>query len=116
MALTATSSYLQEPPGLKGRIGSFHSATLTGDITLDATYPNTLKLDPGGSARNIALPTAANFEGVTWRIINAADTTENLVVKEGSTTIGTINQNEQGEFYCDGSSWALVCITTIALS
>lgn len=97
--------------------GVFHSATLTGNIALDATYPLVLKLDPGGSARDVTLDAVATAEGLVRRIVNAADAAENLVVKNvAGSTIGTINQNEQGEFYCDGSAWSLIAISTIALS
>ena len=50
-------------------------------------------------------------------IVNIADAAENLVVKNaGGSTIGTINQNEEGTFYCDGSAWYLCKIATIALT
>lgn len=95
----------------------FYSATLSGNLTLDDTYPNVCKLDPGGSSRDITLDPIATSEGITRRFVNAADAAENLVVKNVATaTIGTVNQNEEGEFYCDGSTWALVAIRSIALS
>ena len=49
--------------------------------------------------------------------MNAADAGENLVVKNvAGDTIGTINQNEQGEFIHEAGVWTLVAISTIALS
>lgn len=92
-------------------------AALSGNVTLDATYPQVCKLDPGGSNRDVTLDAIATSEGLYRRIVNAADAAENLVVKNAAAaTIGTINQNEQGEFYCDGAAWYLIAITTIALS
>lgn len=92
-------------------------ATLDAALTLDDTYPSLLKLDPGGANRNVTLPAIATSEGVFLWIVNAADAAENLVVKNAAAdTIGTINQNEEGIFFCDGSSWILFRIATIALS
>lgn len=97
--------------------GGVYIATLTGNIALDATYPLLLKLDPGGSARDVTLDPVATAEGLKRRIVNAADAAESLVVKNvAGSTIGTVAQNRQAEFYCDGSEWSLVAITTIALS
>jgi len=102
---------------LNGQIGSFYAATLTAALTLDVTYPNVCKFDPGGAHRNVTLDAVAKAAGVTRRIINSADAAENLVVLNAAAdTIGTINQNDQGEFYCDGATWVLICITVIALS
>lgn len=96
---------------------AFHSATLTEALTLDATYPGILKLDPGGAHRYVTLDAIASNDGLLRRIVNAADAAENLVVKNAAgDTIATINQNEQGEFYCNGSTWVLINISTIALS
>lgn len=94
-----------------------HVATLSGNLTLDDTYPSLLKLDPGGLARDVTLPAEATNEGVFVWIVNAADAAENLVVKDDSpATIATINQNEEGIFFCDGTSWILFRVATIALS
>lgn len=111
------SCTLIEPTGLVARKSSFYSATLTGALTLDDTYPNLVKLDPGGAHRDITLPAVATHEGVLLQVVNAADNAENLVLKNaGGDTIATVNQNEEGIVYCDGSAWALVRIATIALS
>lgn len=95
----------------------YYAATLTGTLALDLTHPNLLKLDPGGANRDVTLPAVASAVGRIYRIVNAADAAENLVCKNvGGDTICTINQNEQGEVYCDGATWALIAITAIALS
>ena len=97
--------------------GLAYTATLAGTLTLGPTYPQIIKVDPDGSNRDVTLDPVSTSEGLYRRIINSANGAENLVCKNvGGDTIGTINQNEQGEFYCDGTTWILVCITTIALS
>jgi hypothetical protein len=103
------------PLALKGLV--YIPAALSGNVTLDATYPNICKFNTGGSNRDITLDAIATSKGLYRRIVNAATGATNLVVKNpAGDTIGTINQNEQGEFYCDGSTWSLICISTIALS
>lgn len=103
--------------GAQTRKGGFATQTLTGTTALDHTYPAIVKLDPGGAARDVTLDPVANCPGLYRRIVNAADAAENLVCKNvGGSTIGTINQNEQGEFFCDGATWTLIAISTIALS
>ena len=102
---------------LNGQIGSFYAATLTGAITLDVTYPNVCKFNPGVDPRNVTLDAAAKANGVTRRIINAAAGAVNLVVLDAAAaTIVTINQNEQAEVYSNGTTWVLICITAIALA
>jgi hypothetical protein len=103
--------------GAQTRKGGFATRTLSGTTALDHTYPAIVKLNPNGASRDVTLDPVANCPGLHRRIINAASAAENLVCKNvGGTEIGTINQNEQGEFYCDGATWTLICITTIALS
>lgn len=130
MALLATNAGTYLPLG-SGQVGAhltspvFHSETLAGNITLDATYPMVIKLDAGGSARDVELDDEGTIPstGLYRRIVNGSDGAENLVVKnEAGDTIGTINQNEQGEFFNAGvqdgteSAWVLIAISTIALS
>lgn len=91
--------------------------TLSGTRVLSNADPSILKLDPGGASRDVTLDAEATSIGKYRRIINAADAAENLVCKDADgNTIGTINQNEQGEFFCGSSGWALIVIATIALS
>ena len=97
--------------------GLLDTETLTGNLTLDATYPMITKLDPGGSARDVTLEASASSTGLVRFIVNAADAAENLVVKDdGAATIATLAQNRAGLFHCNGTAWSLVCIFTIALS
>ena len=114
----STIEYDHAPAKTAARKGGVYiPAALGAALVLDATYPNVCKLDPGGAHRDVTLDPVATAAGVCRRIVNAADAAENLVCKNvGGDTIGTINQNEQGEFYCDGATWSLICISTIALS
>jgi hypothetical protein len=97
--------------------GVYIPAALAGNVTLDDTYPRVCKFDTGGSHRDVTLDPVATAAGVTRRIVNAASGATNLVLKNvGGDTIATVNQNEQGEVYCDGATWSLIAITTIALS
>lgn len=91
--------------------------TLTGDRVVTFADGNILRLDPGGSARDLTLPAEAASAGVVYEIINAANAAENLVIKDdGGATIGTLNQNEAGKVVCDGAAWSLLYVVTIALS
>ena len=117
--LLSRSSHGIAPDGsaLLANKGAFYTVTLAGAVTLGDTYPGVLKLDPGGAGREPTLDPIATSSGLYRRIINAADAAENLVVKNvAADTIATINQNEQGEFYCDGVAWHLIAIMAIALS
>lgn len=97
--------------------GLVYVATLTGALTVDNTYPSICKLDPGGAHRDVTLDAEETSEGLYRRFVNAADAAENLVIKDdAAATVATVNQNEEGEFYCTGAAWVLVCIRTIALS
>ncbi len=116
-AVSATEYDLMPAKTAARKGGVYIPAALAGAVTLDATYPAVCKFDTGGSHRDVTLDPIATAAGLTRRIINAASGATNLVVKNvAADTIATINQNEQGEFYCDGVTWSLVCITAIALS
>jgi hypothetical protein len=97
--------------------GMWTEKTATGNLTLDATYSSKCKIDPGGAHRDVTLEAVSLSSGVERVIVNGADAAENLVLKNvGGDTIGTVNQNEAGVFYCDGSSWYLIYTYTIALT
>lgn len=91
--------------------------TAAGAITLTERSRNWQKIDPDGSNRNVTLDATTEKPGSYFRIINAADAAENLVVKDSAgNTLATINQNEQGEFWYSGAAWIVVAVQTIALS
>ena len=102
---------------LFGSKGLVYVGTLSGTLALTDQYPTITKFDPDGSSRDVTLEAVGTSEGKLRWIINGADGAENLVVKNaGGSTIGTVNQNESGIFYCDGATWILVSIIAIALS
>lgn len=95
---------------------------LMGELTLTGTYVMTnqsrtiQKMDPGGASRTVQLP--PEEDGLVYWFVNGADAAENLVIKDdsGVTTVGTVNQNESGIFFCAGTTWKLMAIIAIALS
>lgn len=120
--LNSASAHLILPYGLIAIKGGLKVLTMSGNITVDDTYPSLLKLDPNGSARDVTLEGSAATDtasnGVFRWIVNAADAAENLVVKDGAgSTIATINQNEEAIFFHDSDGgWVLFRVATIALS
>ena len=94
--------------------GARKSVTLDGDATITYRWATYLKLDPGGAGRNITLPPART--GAFFRITNAADDDEGLVVGDGTTTVATVSRNERCEFFVEDGSWTFDAIETIALS
>lgn len=101
---------------VQGVLGRDYIATLSGTLTLDGTYGDLLKLDPGGAGRTVLLWPEATRKGVLVLIVNAADASETLTVKEDSntTTIASIGQNASCLLYCDGTSWTKLCTFTTA--
>ncbi len=97
---------------------------LTGNVTLDNTYPSKIGLDPGGSGRDVILDGSSvavgdsNIHGLERRIVNLADGAEDLTMKDAlGNTIGTVSQNEFGDFYHDeDTGWTLQYLVSIALS
>ena len=122
------SSVFNLPGWANSIAGDFFSGaieTLAGDKTIADADAMILKMDPGGSARDVTLPAEADVSpaGRLYWIINAADAAENLVIKDdGGSTIATANQNESAVVYNAGksggteSSWVLVAVVAIALS
>jgi hypothetical protein len=101
-------------PRRKNAIGV---VTLTGALTLTDQYRQILRLDPGGSARDVNLPAEAISNGLAFEIVNTADAAENLVVKDDAGgTVVTISQNEKATVVCDGATWYHTGIVSIALS
>lgn len=94
-----------------------YSATLAGNLTLTSDYPSILRLDPGGSSRDVTWEAEANSEGVLRLIVNAADAAENLVIKDdGGSTIATVNEGDSALMYCDGTSLVLAAMFTTPVS
>lgn len=122
------SSVFSIPDWANSIAGNFFSGateTLAADKVLGAADAMIVKLDPGGSARDVTLPAESSIgpQGGMFWVINAADAAENLVVKnDAGDTIATANQNESVLVYNAGqsggveSSWVLVAVVSIALS
>ena len=113
-----STSYLGAAPFTVSRPvshkGAFKSVTLAGDHTLTYRSATFLKIDPGGAGRNITLPSPR--AGAMFRITNAADADEGLVVADADGTVATVGQNERCEFFVEDGSWTFDAIETIALS
>jgi len=83
-----------------------NTETLSTTKTLNDYSASIQYLDPNGVNRDILLPAESAFNPI-FIIHNTADGDEDLVVKEdsGTTTIGTVRQNQVGYFYSNGTSW-----------
>lgn len=110
--LTAQRPYAVE--GLLSLIGAYADVTASGTVTLDSSYGNFMKIDPGGAGRTVLLPPESS--GAWFYIQNTADASETLTVKEDSntTTIGSLAQNKAAIFVCDGTAWHIMGILTWA--
>lgn len=96
-------------PGAMTRLNAYHTFSTGAAVVLDHTYPEILKIIPTGAHRDVTLDPVATAAGLLRRITNQAGSALNLVCKNvGGDTIATLNQNDEGEFYCDGATWALV--------
>jgi len=122
------SSVFSLPDYVNSIAGNFFSGateTLAANRVLTSADAMIVKLDPGGSARDVTLPAESSVgpQGQMFWIINAADGAENLVAKnDAGDTIATANQNESALVYNAGqsggveSAWVLVAVIAIALS
>ena len=78
--------------------------TLTGALTLDESYGNLLRIDPGGSARDVTLPAA--YEGAWYLLFNAADAAETITIKNaGGSTVTTCVQDQAVLLMSSGGVW-----------
>lgn len=78
--------------------------TLSGDISLSNNSAMVQNIDPGGVSRTVTLPAESN--GLGFIIGNRADAAESLTVNDDSaSTVLTINQNEVGYLWSDGTGW-----------
>jgi len=88
--------------------GGFQDSTLAGDLALDNTSANYLRIDPGGSARDVTLPAEEVSDGLFFQIYNTASGAENLVFKnDAGSTIETVGQGEMCLLGCDGTNWLI---------
>lgn len=90
---------------------------LSGTRTLTRRDAQCQALDPDGDHRDVVLPEVTVSDAGYWfRLANWAGGVENLVVKNAAgATIGTVNRQEEGEFYVDSAgAWQLHGIYTYA--
>lgn len=108
--LNLENSKLYSPELINNVKGSVIVQTLTGTTTLALPLARVYSLDPGGAGRNLVLPTEADSKGVEFYIVNTADAAETITVKasNGTTTVGTIDQNEGAVAVCDGTRWKVM--------
>ena len=67
---------------------------------------NFLIVDPGGNDENLVLPAEALCTGLLLFIFNSANAAEDIVVQnDGGGTVLTLEQNESGLVYCDGTTF-----------
>ena len=92
-------------PGVDDRV-------LSGNLSLTAGDAEYQRIDPGGSARVVTLPTASANTGATYHFSNFAGGAENINVGG----VVTINQNEAVRVVSDGSVWIPLGVYTIALT
>lgn len=91
------------------KLRSATAETLTGNRTLslaEAKFYGIWSFDPGGSGRNLTLPATADAPGEILMVTNLADAAETITVKDGSTTICTIAQNQCALLFSTGATWA----------
>lgn len=112
MSLTGKTPFkMYRPLALNASGDGVAVTTLSGNMTMTALDEQLQVLDGGGSSRNVTLPTAdPELKGVFY-IISNAGSTNNLVVKDGGSTIATLNPSEQGIFAQTATAWK-VCLTT----
>ena len=91
---------------LGGTMWRTNTETLTGTKTLAVLDAQIQYLDPGGAGRDVVLPAEASSNGYMFWIVNTADATETLTVKDdGGATIGSVTQDKAKWFCCDGTTW-----------
>lgn len=86
--------------------GGIEEQTLSGDVDLDELSANILRVDPGGSNRNVDLPAEETSDGLPFFILNVADAAENITVRnDAGSTIVVLGRYEGAIVGCDGSNW-----------
>jgi len=83
--------------------------TMTGNLSFTSNYGEILKLDPGGSARNLIPYYLAQFyTGYQLTIINTADAAETITFEPTFTTSGSHDGDNNVSILTDsGESWAV---------
>lgn len=85
--------------------------TLAGNRTLsyfEVHNYSIFSFDPGGSARDLTLPNAADAPGEEIFVANLADATEIITIKADSATVCTPTQNECAHLWSSGTRWEAI--------
>lgn len=79
----------------------------TGAVSLEAKVPPVVLVDPTGAGAAIDVTLPASPEGGELLFIKnlSANAAEDLNVKDGATTVGTIQEGGFAAFWNDGSTW-----------
>lgn len=87
--------------------GHYAPAALSGNVTMDNTYPSVCVFDPGASNRNIILPAEADSKDHVRYIRNASDGTgETLtILDDAAATVTTLYRGDWVILICDGTTW-----------
>lgn len=84
------------------------AVTLTGDRTLSAMEVRSYafwSFDPGGEARAVTLPAAADTAGQLLWITNTADAAEALTVEADEADIKVLSEGDSCHLWSDGVAW-----------
>lgn len=79
--------------------------TMAGHETWTEGYRQVQVVDPGGSARNVTLP--AEQHGLWYLVVNNADATEAITVKnDAGTNVVVVGEDEAAFIWCDeNAAW-----------
>ena len=105
-ATTAKVDLNRGNPPVHFHTGEINTETLAADKTIADGDPGLQFLDPGGAARDVDLPAAADNVGACYIIINTADGAEAITVRDdASATVLTLDQDQHGIVFCNGTIW-----------
>lgn len=87
--------------------GHYQPAALSGNVTMDKSYPSIVILDPGGADRNVTLPAEADSKDNVRYIRNSSDGTgEDLaILDDAGATVTTLYRGDWVILICDGTTW-----------
>ena len=80
--------------------------TLGADFTVDADMPQSLFLDPDGTARAVILPAEGTSRGLEFEITNTGSAAVLTIQEDSETTdIGVVGAGDTVKVKCDGTTW-----------
>lgn len=118
MSLLSRGNYLAAVAACMLFSGGIHTAALSGAVTFGPTYPNVLRVDPGGADRTVTLDTVTatvpnpsqtvnKVDGLIRLVENTADANERLtfVQSDGTTYVAHADKGDIVALYVEGSTW-----------